>query len=288
MELEPQPTITTHPLRNSMVQFSRMRSSRSDHGILATPVEDAFLLTLELKALPEVNIWLDGRHHLKKKKKTGNFSFVDLSVETSLEMNFAFDSVEMHFPRSVLNLIAAEMKRGEITSLNLPNLAGSTDDAVMQNLARCLLPAFEHPERANGLFVDHVAVAVLTHMVQSYGIGTVPKPARGGLAPWQVRRSKEILFARLDGDITLDELARECGLSRSHFARAFKTTTGKPPHRWLMEKRLERAQELLLNSILSLAEIADACGFADQSHFTRSFSVAMGIVPSEWRRRRKL
>jgi AraC family transcriptional regulator len=164
---------------------------------------------------------------------------------------------------------------------------GSTEDAVIRNLADCLLPAFEHPERANQLFVDHIAMAILAHITQTYGGAAPPKLTKGGLAPWQVRLAKEVLETRLDGKIGLEDLARECGLSRSHFARAFKKSTGKPPHRWLMEQRLGRARELLLKSKLSLAEISDACGFADQSHFTRCFFAATGTVPSEWRRLRR-
>jgi AraC family transcriptional regulator len=111
---------------------------------------------------------------------------------------------------------------------------------------------------------------------------------RGGLAPWQERRAKELLIAHLDGEISLRELAREADLSRSHFARAFKETTGLPPHRWLVSKRIERAQEILINSTLSLVEVARLTGFADQSHFTRVFTSTVGISPGEWRRQRRV
>jgi AraC family transcriptional regulator len=110
---------------------------------------------------------------------------------------------------------------------------------------------------------------------------------RGGLAPWQVRRAKEMLMARLDGEITLEELADECELSRSHFARAFRKTTGRPPHRWLVEQRIERAKDMLLKSDLPLAEIALLCGFSDQSHLSKVFAGALGAPPGEWRRFRR-
>jgi len=287
MELEPPKAILAQSLHNSMIHFSRMTSLRDDHGMLPTPVEDAYLLTVERWDLPEVNIWLDGRHHSKHPMKAGRCSFVDLNVPTILEMNIKFDSVEMHFPRAALNAIANELGTREIAALSLQGLMGSTEDAVIRNLADCLLPAFEHPERANQLFVDHIAMAILAHMAQTYGGAAPPKLTKGGLAPWQVRLAKEVVETRLDGKIGLEDLARECGLSRSHFARAFKKSTGKPPHRWLMEQRLGRARELLLKSKLSLAEISDACGFADQSHFTRCFFAATGTVPSEWRRLRR-
>jgi AraC-like DNA-binding protein len=71
------------------------------------------------------------------------------------------------------------------------------------------------------------------------------------------------------------------------FVRAFKETTGLPPHRWLMSRRIERAQETLINSRLSLVEIAERTGFADQSHFTRVFTGTVGTSPGEWRRERR-
>jgi hypothetical protein len=92
MELEPPKAILAQSLHNSMIHFSRMTSLRDDHGMLPTPVEDAYLLTVERWDLPEVNIWLDGRHYSKHPMKAGRCSFVDLNVPTILEMNIKFDS----------------------------------------------------------------------------------------------------------------------------------------------------------------------------------------------------
>jgi AraC family transcriptional regulator len=113
---------------------------------------------------------------------------------------------------------------------------------------------------------------------------TALQATKGRLAPWQERRSKEMLLAHIDGRIGLDELSSACGLSRSHFARAFKTTTGVTPMQWLVGQRIDRAKHLLLNSVLSIEEIAHRCGFADQSHFTRAFLKAIGNAPGAWRR----
>ena len=162
-------------------------------------------------------------------------------------------------------------------------------DPVVRHLLLSLRPTLAaNPEETSGLFADHVAMAFAAHMARTYGEGRAPPPLpRGGLAPWQERRAKEMLDARLDGSVSLAELAGACQLSVRHFARAFRQSTGQPPHRWMMERRLERAEGLLEFSSLPLGEIAASCGFASPSHFARVFRRATGMPPGEWRRGRR-
>jgi AraC family transcriptional regulator len=80
------------------------------------------------------------------------------------------------------------------------------------------------------------------------------------------------------------DIARECELSVAQFARAFKRSTGLPPHRYLTERRIERARLLLMHSDLPLADVAVRCGFADQSHFTKIFRRSMAVSPGSFRR----
>ncbi len=93
-----------------------------------------------------------------------------------------------------------------------------------------------------------------------------------------------MMRTRLSGEVSLDELAKACGLSVGHFARAFRRSTGVAPHRWLVRLRLELAAGMLRDNRLPLSRIAADCGFSDQSHFTRAFSRAMGMAPGAWRR----
>ena len=81
-------------------------------------------------------------------------------------------------------------------------------------------------------------------------------------------------------------LARVCGLSTKHFSCAFRQSTGLPPHQGLLQRRVEKAKQLLRDSRSPLADVAADCGFADQSHFTRVFTRAVGISPGQWRRAR--
>ena len=109
------------------------------------------------------------------------------------------------------------------------------------------------------------------------------RPLRGGLTPTAMRRVREHVEAHLGDSIDLAALAGVAGLSMFHFAREFKQTTGLTPHRYLLEKRVERARELLARTDLTLAEIAFAVGFADQSHFARRFRQMVGTTPGEFR-----
>jgi len=116
------------------------------------------------------------------------------------------------------------------------------------------------------------------------GMRASTPPMRGGLAPWQLRRSTELLTANLDGSVTLQSLADACRLSTGHFIRAFRTSTGLAPFQWLAHRRVDAAKVLIRQRRASLGEIALACGFADQSHFTRIFSRIVGTSPGAWRR----
>lgn len=111
-------------------------------------------------------------------------------------------------------------------------------------------------------------------------------PARGGLAPWQLTRTLEAMKAHLDEDISLDMLAGIAGCSPTHFSRAFKQSTGKPPFQWLLECRIERAKQLLADARMALAQVALAVGFAAQPQFTTAFKRVTGVTPGVWQRER--
>jgi len=112
-----------------------------------------------------------------------------------------------------------------------------------------------------------------------------PTPqAHGGLSTRAMRRIQEYIEVHLSENIDLVMLSAVGGLSMHHFARQFKQSAGVTPHHYLIEKRIERAQEMLAHSDLSLSEIAFAVGFSDQSHLARHFRYIVGTTPREFRR----
>jgi AraC family transcriptional regulator len=114
-------------------------------------------------------------------------------------------------------------------------------------------------------------------------LAVVRRP-RGGLASWQLRKVMAYVESRLDQPIRNDELAALARLKTSHFARAFRTSVGEPPHEYVIRRRVARAQGLMLSTNAPLSEIALDCGLADQSHLTRLFRRVVGDSPRAWRR----
>ena len=133
------------------------------------------------------------------------------------------------------------------------------------------------------LFADGLILQLASTLLRLRDARIDEASAFGGLAPWQVKRVTAYLTDNLKHDFSLIDVAAQIGLSPHHFSRAFKRATGRPPHRFLMERRVERARDMLSGTRLSLVEIALACGFAGQSHFTTAFKRHTGLTPGAWR-----
>ena len=135
--------------------------------------------------------------------------------------------------------------------------------------AECLRRAGAMLEVVEGQAAPHVAVS-----------------ERHGLAPWQVRRVLAHIDANLDKPIRNKELADIARRSEFHFNVAFRNSVGASPHEYIIRRRMERAQGLMLSTNTPLSEIAFECGLADQAHFTRLFRRVVGETPAAWRRAR--
>ncbi|APW37407.1 hypothetical protein RD110_09575 [Rhodoferax koreense] len=201
------------------------------------------------------------------------------------DLSGPMDFLLLELSRDLLGRIVDEEGTGRLGGLS--PVAG-VEDPVLSHLLHALMPALERPEAVSRLFVDHLAMAAGLHLLGRYGGAKLANASvrakGGGLSRAHATRAKEMLRARLDGDVSVADVAEACGLSRSHFIRAFRQSTGQTPHQWLQACRIECARDLLSGSSQSLAEVASACGFADQSHFTRVFAQQVGVPPGQWRR----
>jgi AraC-like DNA-binding protein len=151
-----------------------------------------------------------------------------------------------------------------------------------------LWPAlFTPPESAAGIWRNSESAGLHSRprldVIDSLPQLVLPPQARGGLPSRALRRVREYIESHLEEHIALETLAEIAGFSMFHFARAFKQSEGITPHGYLLERRVERAQKLLIGTNLSLSEIALASGFSDQSHLARHFRERVGVSPSMFR-----
>jgi AraC family transcriptional regulator len=155
-------------------------------------------------------------------------------------------------------------------------------DEILFGCARFMVPWLGNNVRITTLTFDFFLQMFCSHVAITYGsVAPLPKGV-GSLAAWQKRRVMEIVHAGLNGDLRLLTLANECGLSISHFCRAFKQSFGMSVHRYVIQRRIEFSKFLLKSSSSSIAEIALQTGFCDQAAFSRTFGRLVGTSPRRW------
>jgi AraC-like DNA-binding protein len=185
-------------------------------------------------------------------------------------------------PREGLDEIAEYWELGPVCEYKQSVI---DDDLVLAQMTKNILPSITMGDKPCSLVLDQLQLILGAHLLQRYGgIARIQHPAVGGLATWQKRRALELLRENLDGSVRLCDLAKECGLSVSHFARSFKAVFGVSSHQWLTCQRIDRGKELLSQTKLPLIDVAAQSGFGDQAAFTRTFHRVVGASPGRWRR----
>jgi AraC family transcriptional regulator len=134
------------------------------------------------------------------------------------------------------------------------------------------------------LFLDSVEQAMAVTLVDGHAVRHRPVQFyRGGLNSARLRRIKEFVHAKMEGDLSLEEMAQSVGLSTAHFARMFRKSTGETPHQFVLRQRLERAKAMLRVPDARILDVALTCGFKTQQHFAQVFRGVWGVSPTEYR-----
>ena len=174
-------------------------------------------------------------------------------------------------------------------------VAEKPDDPVIRRLSDALAATERSDDRHTGVCADALRLAIVTRMLGLQSETELP-PERTGklnegcterqmraLQKWRLKRVVEYVDHHLSGKITLLDLAAVAGLSRMHFASQFRAATGFRPHEYLLRRRIQRAEDLLRQSTMTLVEIALTVGFQTQAHFTTVFKRFVGDTPYQWR-----
>ncbi|MDR3372993.1 MAG: AraC family transcriptional regulator [Ancalomicrobiaceae bacterium] len=269
--------------KSTRLLVSRVRRDTSGHGLVKEIEPCAcFSVLLQLREQPDRELFVDDKCIHRGSYAARTTSIVDHLERPRANLLGPFDNLIFVVPRTTIDAVADDRGVARVNQLYIK--PGGVLDETVWHLGNSLLPALERSHEVSSIFAEQVMLAACTYFAHAFG-GMRPTHVRQGtLAPWQLRRATEAMASLADGDLSLKELASQCRLSVSYFVRAFKNSTGDPPHRWLLRHRVERSKSLLAHTEATLAEIAISCGFADQSHFTRVFKSFVGIPPAAWQR----
>jgi AraC family transcriptional regulator len=193
------------------------------------------------------------------------------------------DVIQLYLPHTTLERVGREA--GAPAPGHLLERTGHPDP-VASGLLISAADVLEGNTALDALFRQQLTDLLATRILAEHtGVPTTFEPIMGGLSPHALRRAIERLRSFNDTDVSLASLASDAGLSRFHFCRAFKESTGLSPHAWLRQQRLEQAMNMLRDTDASIVSVAAELGYASQTAFAAAFRKLTGETPSDWRRR---
>ena len=279
------PSLVISPPSKQQIAITRLASPTGLPDQTASiPSEKAFVVSIHLTPACEqgCEIWVDDRYSRIATWPAGGVGIYDLEANPRARNRGPVDWVHYHIPRSTLDVFTDDIQIAPIENIQCQH---GTVDPVLHQMTQMMLPSLGGPQSVSELFLDYFRLLFCAHITQRYAssLGAI-KTYCGGLAPWQQRRAAELLTENLEGHIRLADLACECRLSVSHFARSFKRSFGTSVHRYMISLRIAKAKSLLSNSAIALSDVARQSGFSDQASFSRTFKAVVGTPPNHWRR----
>jgi len=209
----------------------------------------------------------------------GTFHVTEPGSRVSCVFRGPYDVLHLHIPTHLIAECTYGMPTNRATALRAQEKPGK--DLTIERLARALVDTDEIGGWPDQLYAECIGIAIITRLLTA----SVPDEKRhvAGLAQWRLKRATDYIEAHLAEPVSLDDFASASGLSRMHFAAQFKAATGFRPHEYLLRRRIERAQQLLVRADLTITDIAHLVGFQTQAHFTTVFNRFVGYTPGAWR-----
>jgi len=211
----------------------------------------------------------------------GTLHVTEPTAPTRCVFRGPYDVLHLHVPNGLIAEICRDFDSD--AAVPLCSRPALTRDPTVERLAFALLAA----ERIDGsygqLYANSVSIAIVARLLSLRQGGVAERPKIAELAQWRLKRAIEYIEASLADSVSLADIASAAGLTRMHFAAQFRAATGLRPHEYLLRRRIERAQEKLAGTSISLVEVALSVGFQTQSHFTTVFTRMVGQPPRAWR-----
>ena len=256
---------------------------RSDPaGILEVPELQSVLVAIHVGPSTRVSCRRGGESH-SGSAVHGDIDIIPALTSARWEMHDQNDTaLILSLPHSLLSTVAEEYgfdsRRVEIRN------RFQIRDVQLENICWALKTEMESNYPSGRLYVDSLAVSVASRLVSSHSsIAQRPRERSGGLGGRRFKQALSYIEEHLAGDLSLSQLASATGISSSHFKTLFRESSGIPLHQYVIQRRLDRAKDLLIAGTLSIAEIALETGFSHQSHLARHLRRSSGLSPRAMR-----
>src|SRR5262245_36841931 len=210
-------------------------------------------------------------------------------MDFSVRVDGTLQSLHLYLRRGVIEEVAGDLVAVDPAHVAiLPRFGDS--DLLIERLMLAVRDALHDDDPSTTVYVDYLARAIAARLIRRPSSATSARSPIGASSQKggrQISKAIDFMEANLERSLDLRTIAEATGLSPSHFARQFRATVGRAPHQHLIQIRIDRAKRLLSETDGGIAEIAFACGFANQEHLTRLFKRSCGLTPAAYRKGRR-
>jgi AraC-like DNA-binding protein len=266
------------------IVIRRWRDDRHDPRSLAAGADPRyFTLEIALRSTT-TRLVVDGQCVHDGHVPVGFAGMTRPGLRAEAQFEAACDLLHLFVPRQRLaDIVGNSCEPAVRAAFERPWVAAS--DPLIERLAWLLISGSGADQHSSDLYLDGLALAIVSRFVNC---SRPVEPRQHGLVKWRLKRVQALIEEQLSEHLSLADLARCAGLSRMHFAAQFRAATGMRPHDYLVRRRIQRAQELLLATTMPLVEVALSVGFQTQAHFTTVFRRFLGETPGRWRQAQQL
>jgi AraC family transcriptional regulator len=257
---------------------------RSDPcGILEVPELQSVLVAIHVGAAARISCRRGSESHTGSAVH-GDIDIIPARIDARWEIHDSNDTaLILALPPSLLDTVAEEQgldpRRVEVRN------RFQIRDAQLENICWALKAEMESNYPSGRLYVDSLAVSVASRLIATHSsIAQRQDLQRGGLGGRRLKQTLAYIEDHLSEDLSLSIIASITGTSPSHFKTLFRESTGVPVHRYVVQRRVERAKDMLMQGKMSIAEIALATGFSHQSHLARHMRRSVGLSPRAMKR----
>lgn len=247
------------------------------------PALTDFMLVSYRKGSTRVDRRFEGRWK-EAQCHPGDFSLLTRSQPSHWRWVAPVDVTHVYVSGDLVTRLAAEVFERPMVEVRLNDLL-QAQDAVVTGIVTAIINEIGDPATGGGLYIDALSVQLVVHLLRHYAsVEPIATSERSQFAPALRRRLIGYIEARLDQNLTLKELADVANMGVWNFSRHFRASFQTSPHRYIVERRLERARTLLSQDRLPVKTVAFMCGFSDQAHLTRAMRARMGCTPAALRK----